>query len=74
MYVKNGRKKTEWWNDNIASAMKEERVIWLRWLQNSIVITLGLQRDQTKRVKVLVRVAKKSSWVKFCIDFESTGQ
>ena len=54
-----GRKKSEWWNDEIRVAVKEKRVRWLRWLQNRNDENLELYREQKRVVKVLVKEARE---------------
>lgn len=69
-----GRKKSEFWNDEIKAAVKEKRVRWLKWMQNRNDESLEAYRVQKRVVKRCVKEAKEKGWVKFGKDLEEAGQ
>lgn len=75
--LKNGKKKSDWWNSEIKDAVKEKRVRWIKWLQNTknrSQMKRMIDKEQKQLVKSLVKEAKERVWVKFGEDLGNAGQ
>lgn len=69
----NRKKKNAWWNREIKDTVKEKRVTFLVWLQNKSEENERVYKECKKRVKKLVKEAKKREWVEFGEDLECAG-
>lgn len=72
--VKDGKKQTGWWSNEIKEAVKEKRMRYLLWLQNRSSENDRLYKEMKSNVKNLVKKAKDTDWEKFGRDLEHAGQ
>ncbi|XP_031639297.1 uncharacterized protein LOC116351343, partial [Contarinia nasturtii] len=71
---KNGKKKTDWWNNDIKAAVKEKRSKWMHWMPNRTEENWTSYKEQRDTAKRMVKEAKEGHWIKFGEELEEAGQ
>lgn len=61
----NGRKQTNWWNENIKNEVKKKKKNWRTYLSRRNTENYEIYKRQRLKVKNMIREAKEESWRRF---------